>query len=69
VANPREHRHTSLRASRETLIDRAIETYQPRTSRELTREDGREIIHNLAGFLAVLAEWKKRELAQKGTGK
>lgn len=50
------------------LAERAIALYQPRTSRQLVIEDGREIVHNLAGFLSVLADWKKRELAARATG-
>lgn len=47
------------------LAARAVEIYQPLTSRPLTEEDGREIVSNLAGFLSVLQTWKKRELAAK----
>ena len=52
----------------EALIDRALVTYQPRARRTLDREDGREILHNLSGFLSVLSEWKRREKAAKLPG-
>ena len=50
------------------LAQRAVALYQPRTSRQLVIEDGHEIVHNLAGFLSVLADWKKRELAARAAG-
>ena len=43
------------------LIDRTLRVFQPRTQRTLTREDGREIVHNLTGFFRVLAEWDEKE--------
>ncbi len=43
------------------LADRAVALYQPRTTRQLGPEDGREIVANLGGFLGVLAGWKRRE--------
>ena len=54
--------------SHEALVDRALAVYQPRTARTLDREDGREIIHNLSGFLTVLADWKRREKADSLPG-
>lgn len=48
---------------REEVVDRALEIFQPRTDRVLTREDGREIARNLTGFFRVLWEWRQRELA------
>jgi len=46
-----------LRESDPDLLDRTLEVFQPRTSRRLTREDAREISHNLTGFFRVLMEW------------
>ncbi len=60
---PRSSNRKAATSAQEGLIDRALALYQPRTRRELTREDGREMVHNLAGFLSVLAGWKRRELA------
>jgi hypothetical protein len=31
--------------------------WQPRTSRELTEEDAREMTENVSGFFRLLAEW------------
>jgi hypothetical protein len=35
--------------------------WQPFADRELTREDAREMAHNLIGFFTVLREWTRRE--------
>ena len=50
---------------RDRLHDEAVALFQPRTTRRLTREDGREITHNLTGFFQVLLEWDRRERAAK----
>ena len=51
------------------LADRAVALYQPLTTRELTPEDGREIVANLGGFLSVLAGWKRREREQEAAAR
>ena len=38
---------------------------QLRSKRQLTREDGREIIANMSGFFSVLQEWHRAECAGK----
>lgn len=43
------------------LIEETLRVFQPRTERRLTREDAREIAHNLTGFFKVLVEWDRRE--------
>ncbi len=45
----------------DNLIDRTIETWQPRADRTLSREDGRQIIENVSGFFSILAEWSQAE--------
>jgi hypothetical protein len=42
--------------------------WQPYAERELTREDAREMAHNLIGFFTVLREWtlRERERATRG---
>lgn len=45
--------------TKEQLIDEALAVFQPRTSRNLTREDGREIVDNLVSFFHVLQDWEK----------
>lgn len=39
------------------LIDQTLAIWQRRTARQLTREDGRQIIENMVGFFSVLREW------------
>jgi hypothetical protein len=34
--------------------------WQPRTSYELTEEDAREMVDNVAGFFCLLAEWDRQ---------
>lgn len=45
------------------LHDEAAALFQPRTSRRLTREDGREITKNLTGFFHVLQAWDRADRA------
>lgn len=42
--------------------------WQPYAERELTREDAREMAHNLIGFFTVLREWTLRERARARCG-
>lgn len=41
------------------LIDQTLEVWQLRTSRELSREDAREIAENAIGFFQTLRRWEK----------
>jgi hypothetical protein len=40
--------------------------WQPYAERALTREDAREMAHNLIGFFSVLREWTLRERERLG---
>ena len=51
------------------FIDQTIAIWQPRTKRQLTREDGREIIENMTGFFRILQEWDRVDRAKKNTDK
>ena len=42
-------------------LDQTIAVWQPYTDRPLTREDAREIAHNVVGFFRVLREWADEE--------
>ncbi len=46
------------------VIDRTLAVWQKRTDRTLTREDGREILSNMTGFLRILQEWDRVERAK-----
>jgi hypothetical protein len=50
---------------REDFIDQTLATWQPLAKRQLTREDGREIIENMTGFFRILLEWDRAERAAK----
>lgn len=54
----------TLRQSPDDQIGPALTFWQPRSSRALKPEDGREILDNLKGFFSVLAEWQRAETAQ-----
>ena len=40
---------------------RTRQIWQPRLGRNLTDEDARQVMHNVAGFFGVLAEWSRVE--------
>lgn len=52
-------------AEHEAHLDRGLAVFQPRTSRELTREDMREIDHNLTGLFRLLLRWRQDEVEQE----
>jgi hypothetical protein len=43
------------------LVGATIALWQLRAARELTQEDARQIIENVSGFFAILAEWSRAE--------
>jgi hypothetical protein len=47
------------RTPAECIQDEAIQFWQPRLRRKLTREDARQITENLTGFFRVLESWQK----------
>jgi hypothetical protein len=51
------------------FIDQTIAIWQPRTKRQLTREDGREIIENMTGFFRILQEWDRVDRTKKDADK
>ena len=50
------------RAANDNLIDQTIALWQPRLRRDLSREDARQIVENVTGFFAILAEWSRAEM-------
>ena len=56
-----DHAANADRADRDALLDEALDIFQPRTQRRLTREDAREIYVNLTGFFRVLQDWDRAE--------
>ena len=52
------------RQNKKTANADTLRVWQPRTDRELTTDDGREIERNVAGFFAVLREWSRVERQQ-----
>lgn len=59
MGSPRSPRKPS--GFSDELIDEALAVFQPRTTRPLSREDGRQIVHNLSGFFRVLLTWKRAQ--------
>ncbi|MFZ5700658.1 hypothetical protein KFK14_10035 [Sphingobium phenoxybenzoativorans] len=39
------------------IVEEACRVFQKRTDRQLTHEDGRQILENLVGFFSTLHEW------------
>lgn len=51
------------------FIDQTVAIWQKHTERQLTRQDGREIIDNMSGFFRVLREWDRAERRAKPSTK
>ena len=49
-------------AGPDKLINRTIELWRPRLH-DLSREDARQIVENVAGFFTILAEWFQAEMS------
>jgi hypothetical protein len=49
------------------FLDQTIAVWQPYADRPLTREDAREITHNVVGFFRVLREWAEEEKRSAAT--
>jgi hypothetical protein len=49
----------------EQFKERTRDFWQRRTSRQLTDEDAREMIANVAGFFRLLAEWDRITRAEE----
>ena len=53
-------------AANDNLIDRTIGLWQPHSQRDLSREDGRQIVENVTGFFSILHEWSRAENPRAG---
>ncbi|MCP3476698.1 hypothetical protein NLM33_41790 [Bradyrhizobium sp. CCGUVB1N3] len=49
------------RAAGGDFLDQTIAVWQPYADHALTREDAREMVHNVVGFFRVLREWAEEE--------
>ena len=49
-------------AANDNLIGRTREAWKPRLGRDLSQEDARQIVENVIGFFAILAEWSRAEI-------
>jgi hypothetical protein len=62
------HARTPRTEVTKDYIEATREFWQAHTPRELSREDAREMAHNLVGFFNVLRDWKIAEQeSQKAT--
>jgi hypothetical protein len=43
-------------------IERALEVWQPRIGRDLSRDEAKQISANVTGFFSILAEWSLADL-------
>jgi hypothetical protein len=48
-------------AVNDNLIERTQQFWTPRLRRDLSREDARQLVENVTGFFAILAEWSQAE--------
>jgi hypothetical protein len=55
-------------AANDNLIDRTRTVWQPRTGRNLTDEDARQIVENVSGFFKILTEWSPAEIHANENG-
>ena len=51
-----------LHLASNNLIDQTLKVWKPRLGRDLSREDARQIVENVTGFFAILAEWSRAEI-------
>jgi hypothetical protein len=49
-------------AANDNLFDRTRKVWQPRTGRDLTNEDARQITENITGFFSILTQWSRAEM-------
>lgn len=42
----------------ETFFDQTLKVWQPRTCRQLSPEDARQIVENVTGFFDLLLKWE-----------
>jgi hypothetical protein len=47
---------------KDEMIGHTREVWQPRLGRDLSPEDARRIVANVAGFFSVLSEWSRAEM-------
>jgi hypothetical protein len=48
------------------IIGQTIRIWEPRSQRQLSHEDARQIVENVTGFFDVLAEWAAPDTSQGG---
>ena len=56
------------KSEKRSFIQETLNFWQPRTSRKLTEEDARQIIESTSGFLRILSEWRRAEIAKREGG-
>jgi hypothetical protein len=47
------------KSANDNLLDKTLAVWRPRSYRELSREDAREIAENISGFFSVLNDWSR----------
>ena len=54
-----------MRMTRQDLVEDTLALWRPRTTRDLSGEDAREIAANLVGFFKILSEWEAEDGARR----
>ena len=50
-----------MRMTKQELTEHTLAVWQPRTARQLSAEDAREITENLTRFFTILSQWSRKE--------
>jgi hypothetical protein len=52
----------ALKRSASDISDQTIKFWQQRTGKKLSRDEAREVIMNVSGFMSVLCDWDRTSL-------
>jgi len=47
------------------LINQTMTVWQPRSNHKLSREDSKQIVENMVGFINILKEWETHQAREK----
>ncbi len=50
-----------MRMTKQELTEHTLAVWQPRTARQLSADDAREITENLTSFFTILSRWSRKE--------
>ena len=65
---PRSYSREGRRSPANDNLDTTIKLWRQRLGRDLSREDARQIIEDVASFFDILTEWAKRSVPANDNG-